>query len=202
MQGPETRRSLLVQIQDVSQHTAWQEFVTIYEPLVYRLARRKGLQHADAQDLTQDVFTTVQTAIHRFDPDAETGTFRGWLFRIARNLMINFLTRQKEPRGSGDTRLLQMLHEHAAEESEAATQFDLEYRRELFAWAAQQARSHFSEENWQAFWRTGVEGESIDQVAAALGKPPGSVRVARCRVLAKLKHYAQQMDDTSISPKG
>lgn len=202
MQGPETRRSLLVQIQDVSQQVAWHEFATIYQPLVYRLARRHGLQHADAQDLTQDVFTTVQGAIHRFDPDSETGSFRGWLFRIARNLMINFLTRQKEPRGSGDTRMLQLLHEHAVEQSEAATEFDLEYRREVFAWAADQARSHFADDTWQAFWRTGVDGESIDQVAAALGKKPGAVRVARCRVLAKLKQYAQHMDEASISAKG
>lgn len=198
MQGPETRRSLLVQIQDASQQTAWHEFVTIYQPLVYRLARTKGIQHADAEDLVQDVFTAVQGAIDRFDPAAEKGTFRGWLFRIARNLMINFLTRQNEPRGSGDTRMMQLLHEHAAEDSESATLFDLEYRRAVFTWAAGQARHHFAEETWQAFWRTGVEGESIDQVATALGKAPGSVRVARCRVLAKLKHYAQQMDADEI----
>ncbi len=202
MQGPETRRSLLVQIQDTSQQAAWQEFVTIYEPLVYRLARGKGIQHADAEDLVQDVFAAVQGAIDRFDPNAEKGSFRGWLFRIARNLMINFLTRQKEPRGSGDTRLMQLLHEHAAEDPESATLFDLEYRREVFTWAAAQTREHFADDTWQAFWRTGVEGESIEKVAADLGKTPGSVRVARCRVLAKLKEYAQHMDQQSLSAKG
>ncbi|MBI1248004.1 sigma-70 family RNA polymerase sigma factor [bacterium] len=202
VQGPETRRSLLIQIQDVSHQVAWQEFVTIYEPLVYRLARRQGLQHADAQDLTQEVFTTVQGAIHRFDPKSETGSFRGWLFRISRNLVINYLTRQQEPRGSGDSRMMQLLHEHPAEPSKVATEFDLEYRREVFTWAAEKAKSHFAEDTWEAFWRTGVKGESIDQVAAALGKNPGTIRVARCRVLAKLRHYAQRMGEGSISSKG
>ncbi|RCS46431.1 sigma-70 family RNA polymerase sigma factor [Bremerella cremea] len=194
MLGPETRRSLLVQIQDTSQQAAWQEFATIYGPLVYRLARNRGIQHADAEDLVQDVFATVQGAIDRFDPAADKGSFRGWLFRIARNLMINFLTRQKEPRGSGDTRMMQLLHEQAAAESQSATWFDLEYRREIFTWAAQKSREHFADDTWQAFWRTGVEGEGIEQVAADLGKSPGAVRVARCRVLAKLKEYAQHMD--------
>ncbi|MBI1248030.1 sigma-70 family RNA polymerase sigma factor [bacterium] len=120
MQGPETRKSLLVQIQDMSQQLAWREFVTIYEPIVYRLVRRHGLQHADAQDLTQEVFTAVQGAIQRFDPHSETGSFRGWLFRIARNLVINFMTRRKEPRGSGDSRLLALLRELPTEESQAA----------------------------------------------------------------------------------
>ncbi|PQO36293.1 sigma-70 family RNA polymerase sigma factor [Bremerella cremea] len=202
MQGPETRRSLLVQIQDTSQQAAWQEFVTIYEPLVYRLARGKGIQHADAEDLVQDVFAAVQGAIERFDPESGKGSFRGWLFRISRNLMINFLTRQKEPQGSGDTRMLQLLHEHAAEDTESATLFDLEYRREVFTWAANQAREYFTDDTWQAFWRTGVEGESSEKVAADLRKTPGAIRVARCRVLAKLKEYVQHMDPQSLSAKG
>ena len=54
MQGPETRPSLLVRLRDASQNEAWQEFTEIYEPLVYRLARQNGFQHADAQDLTQE----------------------------------------------------------------------------------------------------------------------------------------------------
>lgn len=202
MQGPETRRSLLVKIQDTTQQAAWHEFVAIYQPLVYRLARGRGLQHADAQDLTQDVFAAVQGAIERFDPDAERGSFRGWLFRIARNMVINFLARQKETPGSGDTSMLRLLHDLPAAESDAATVFDLEYRREVFAWAARKAQTHFAEETWQAFWRTGVEGETIEQAAAALGKSPGAVRVARCRVLAKLKEYAQRMDEDSIPEKG
>ncbi|HIF33547.1 MAG TPA: sigma-70 family RNA polymerase sigma factor [Planctomycetes bacterium] len=54
-----------------SHNEAWSEFVAIYEPLIYRLARAKGFQHADAQDLTQEVFTTVGGAIDRVDPDSD-----------------------------------------------------------------------------------------------------------------------------------
>ena len=116
MQGPETRKSLLLRLKhtntstanaslDPAQQQAWADFVVIYEPLIYRLARAKGLQHADAQDMTQDVFATVGGAIDRFDAEAK-GSFRGWLFRITRNLVINHLTRDKETAGSGKTCLL------------------------------------------------------------------------------------------------
>ena len=195
MQGPETRKSMLVRLRDPLQDEAWSEFVTIYEPLIYRLARNKGIQHSDAEDLTQEVFAVVGQAIERFDPDSGLGSFRGWLFRITRNLMLNFLTRQKGPRGTGDTAMMDMLEQQASADVETTSMFRMEYQREVFRWAAEQSRPQFNPETWRAFWLTGVEGEAIEDVARVLGKTPGAVRIARCRVLARLKHHAQRFDN-------
>ena len=46
---PVTRHSLLVKLRDPADSAAWGEFLAIYEPLVYRLGRLKGLQDADAK---------------------------------------------------------------------------------------------------------------------------------------------------------
>jgi RNA polymerase sigma-70 factor (ECF subfamily) len=198
MKGPSTRPSLLAQLGDASQHEAWQEFIEIYEPLVYRLARQNGLQHADAQDLTQEVFVAVDKAIGRFDPSSEKGSFRGWLFRIARNLMINFLTRQKGPRGTGDTGVQKLLNQQPASEGQAATLFEVEYRREVFRRAAERIRHDFRDDTWRAFWLTGVEGQPIDQVAKLLGKTHGAIRIARCRVLARLKEEVARFEESNV----
>jgi RNA polymerase sigma-70 factor (ECF subfamily) len=76
--------------------------------------------------------------------------------------------------------------------------FDIERKREVLRWAAEKTRPQFKEETWRAFWLTGVEGESIEDVARLLGKSPGAVRIARCRVLARLKQHAKRLDEDDV----
>src|SRR5690349_547511 len=78
--SPHTRPSLLVRIRDAADHQAWRQLVGLYAPLVYRFLRRRGLQDADAADLTQDVLRAVSAAAPGFEYDAGRGSFRGWLF--------------------------------------------------------------------------------------------------------------------------
>jgi RNA polymerase sigma factor (sigma-70 family) len=193
---PETRHSLLVRIRDPQNELAWTEFAEIYEPLIYRLARRKGLQHADASDLTQDVLAAVAGAIDQWDPDPARGSFRAWLSTIARNMAINLLkSEQRKPRGSGDTQIRQWLNEQADPDGELSAVFDQEYRRELFQAAARVVSDQFQPTTWQAFWRTCVEGKDIQQVAMELGTSVGNVYVARSRVIARLKTHVEKLQN-------
>ena len=197
MSGPETRQSLLLQLRDTSQHAAWEEFVEVYQPLIHRLALRKGFQHADACDLTQEVLAVVDASIERFDVDPAKGSFRGWLFRIARNLMINVLSRQQDIRGSGDTEIHALLQQQASHESDVATRFDIEYRREVFRLAADRVKDSVAEQTWRAFWLTAVKGESIRDVASLLGRSQGAIRVARCRVFSRIKNEVEAFENSN-----
>jgi RNA polymerase sigma-70 factor (ECF subfamily) len=196
--SPATRRSLIVKLQDPADSAAWGQFVAIYEPLVYRLARRKGLQDADARVLCQEVFQAVSRAIDRWEPGR--GSFRGWLSRIARNLLINFLTRRQHiPRGTGATSMLDLLAAQPAVDPSATAFFEAEYQRRLFRWAASEIRGEFAPGTWQAFWQTAVLDRNPSDVAAELGLSVGAVYVARSRVLSRLKRRIEECSENYVA---
>jgi RNA polymerase sigma-70 factor (ECF subfamily) len=191
---PTTRRSLVLRLRNSDDEAAWGEFMELYEPLVYRLARTKGLQDADALDHCQDVFRAVASAIERFDPDPAKGSFRGWLFRIARNLLVNLLAAQRrQVRGAGSTSVQELLEAQPSADVEAQSEYETAFKRRAFQWAAEQVQGEFTDSTWLAFWKTGVENRPVADVAEELGLTPGAVYVARSRVLARLRERVQQL---------
>ncbi len=195
--APSTRPSLLVRIRDPRDEAAWEEFVSLYGPLVRTLARRGGLQDADTHDLEQEVYRSVAGAIERYDLDPGRGSFRAWLFRIARNHMLNaFVARKRHPQGSGDTRMGAALESHVdpSPSPDETALFDAAYRKRIFEWAAARVRPHFKETTWAAFWKTAVEGCEVGEVAQELSLSAGAIYVHRNRVMARIREVIREVE--------
>jgi len=189
---PETRASLLVRIQSSHDEDAWREFVTIYRPVVYRLARQRGLQDADAEDLAQRVLIAVQRAIGNWKADPAKGRFRFWLARIAQNAIINALTRRPPDAATGGTSIRELLEKQPEPDQHTQDSLQREYRRSLFRWAAERILPEFRDGTWEAFWLTTVEGMGVEEAGRALGKSLGAIYAARSRVMRRLKDEIQQ----------
>jgi RNA polymerase sigma-70 factor (ECF subfamily) len=195
---PTTRPSLLVRIRDGRDAQAWQQFVRLYAPLIYGFARKRGLQDADAADLTQEVLRAVAGAAGRLDYDPQRGSFRGWLFTVVRHKVQNFLaSRKRHFQGSGDTGVQARLEEQAAPEPDEATLWNQEVERQLMARAVEQVRGSFHESSWQAFAQTALEGKKAKDVAEALGMSVAAVYMAKSRVMAKLKQQIRHLQEGS-----
>jgi RNA polymerase sigma factor (sigma-70 family) len=193
--SPETRQSLLLRLADRADQAAWQEFAKIYTPVVYRLALRRGLQHADAEDLSQQVLAAVAKAIDRWQTDPARAKFRTWLHRVSQNFIINALNRAAPDRAAGGSTLLAALGNQAAQSQSDSDLVRLEIRREVFRWAADQIRHEFRSATWDAFWRTAVENQTVEQVASELGLSCGAIYAARSRIMRRLKEKVCQFDD-------
>jgi RNA polymerase sigma factor (sigma-70 family) len=192
--SPPTRPSLLVRIRDPRDAIAWSDFVEIYAPLIHSYVRTRGLQDADAADVTQDVLHAVATNAERFDYDPARGSFRGWLFRVTLNKLRDLVSRRKTHAvGSGDTGVHELLVNTTADDGDQQT-WDQHHAWRLFLWAAEKARVDFREKTWQAFWRTAVEQQPVERVSTELQISAGAIHVARCRVIARVKAILQDVE--------
>ncbi|WP_425617747.1 RNA polymerase sigma factor [Anatilimnocola sp. NA78] len=192
---PTTRASLLLRLRDLQDHESWVEFVALYEPTIYRLLRLHGLQDADALEVMQELLLAVSRNIDRWDPATERGSFRGWLQTVSRNLVINWLKRgERRIVAVGGSDLLPLLQELPAASEPDTIEFDLELRRTIFERAAEQVRAEVQPATWQAFWETGVVGLSTTEAAHKLQMTVGAVRVAKCRVLARLQVIVKESE--------
>jgi len=164
---------------------------------IFRLARSRGLQEADAREVVQEVCLAVSRAIDRYEPRQSRHSFRSWLATITRNRTLNLLRRTTAlPRsinsGGPDAVGLSAIVDYRDPRESLDRRFDHEHRRQLFLWAAERLKDRFSPANWQAFWRTCVEGEEIQDVASELGVPISKIHIARCRIIARIRELVQR----------
>lgn len=192
---PETNESLILKVKDPADAASWSDFLAIYRPVVVRMACGRGLQHADADDLAQQVFLSVARAIDDWKPEPHQPPFRAWLSRISRNAIVNALTRKKPDAAGGSTSVQEMLRELPERDDDTTQQVIEESRREAMRWAAEEIRSEFTEMTWAMFWLSSIEGKSVAEVARQHDKTPGAVYMARFRVMQRLKDKVLEVSE-------
>lgn len=187
--GGSTSRSLLADARhDIP--AAWERLVRLYAPLVATWCRRWGVAEQDIGDILQDVFSAVAGHLSRFHRDRPGDTFRGWLATISRNkIRDHFRNRKDETEGAGGSegirRLQQVPDLHTGDSApDPADDLVLD---ELLYRALESIRGEFHEKTWRAFWGVVVEGRATADVALDLGMSAGAVRVAKSRVLLRLR---------------
>ena len=79
------------------------------------------------------------------------------------------------------------LEQQPATDGPTTDQIRMEFRREVFRWAADKVQIEFSTSSWNAFWLTAVEDQDAADVAKQLDLSCGAVYTARSRVMKRLK---------------
>lgn len=191
---PTTRASLLLKLRDPRDHEAWLEFVSLYEPVIYRLLRKTGLRDADAHDVLQELLLAVSRNIARWEVGSEHGSFRGWLRRVTRNLVVSWVRGQRRQVTTSAVDLDSLLESPAVANGAETDDFDQELRRALFRQASELVRAEVQPQTWQAFWEVAIAGNSVADTAGKLEMTTGAVRVAKCRIVARLREVVAGLE--------
>jgi RNA polymerase sigma-70 factor (ECF subfamily) len=173
---------------------AWQRLIRLYGPLVFQWCRRWRLSAEDAADVSQEVFQSLTAHIDGFRREGAGHSFRGWLWTIARNKMRDhFRRQQQQPNAAGGSAAqlwLQSIPDQLPEdEEEAASSTGLVHR------AIEMIRGEFEERTWQMFWRATVAGQAPRDIGAELGVSADAVRMAKSRVLRRLRQELADWPD-------
>jgi len=172
---------------------AWRQFVQMYGPVVRYWIRRARLSHSDLADVFQDVFLAVSRNVKDFQRETGVAKFRAWLKTITNSKVQDHFRRQgKQPADAfgGSTALLR-LNELADESLDADEQSDVALSHSEDTFLAQRTlqivKKEFSDQSWNAFYRTAIDGLTSQEAAAELGMTPLAVRKAKSRVMQRLK---------------
>jgi RNA polymerase sigma-70 factor, ECF subfamily len=146
-----------------------------YHESVYRYIASRVHRPTDAEDLTQLVFVKALEALPRFE--ARGVPFGGWLFRLARNSIIDFV-RTRHDHGPLDA-VLERPHGDVGPDQLAQT------REQIGEVAA--ALESLTDEQREAIALRFFAGLSAREAAEAMGKQEGTVRGLQFRAIAALR---------------
>jgi RNA polymerase sigma-70 factor (ECF subfamily) len=195
-EAPITRPSLLIRLRNHQDFEAWSQFVGLYAPVIYGYLRKRGVQDADAADLTQVCLRQVAAHVGNLAYESGGASFRGWLFTIVRNKLRDFHDKPCHlVQGSGDSAVQRLLENQPAARADESAEWEREYQSGLFAWAAEQVRPTVQESTWEAFRQTAVEGKSGKEVADRLGMTVAAVYLAKSRVMMRLRAVIREAQD-------
>lgn len=149
-----------------------------YQPKIYRFVLVKVSRREDAEDLTHQVFLSAFENIGGY---RDLGyPFGSWLYRIARNQVTDFYRSQKK---SVDIEAVNP--EYFA--VPASAQFDVASKMEMekVMLALEKMRAEYQDVIVMRF----IEDMAVKDVAKAMDKTEGAIKVLQHRAIKELKKY-------------
>jgi RNA polymerase sigma-70 factor, ECF subfamily len=186
-ESPESTSTSLLQKVQTGSPAAWSRLVLLYAPVVARWCRRVGLRPEDTDDVLQEVFRAVARKVADFQR-SRSGSFHAWLHRITHNKVRDHFRRLRgEPQAAGGSDAQARLEEAPAPEDEASSSVTDAEPYCLLRRGLDLVQGEFEAKTWQAFWRAVIDEQDTEVIAADLGISANAVRVAKSRVLRRLR---------------
>jgi RNA polymerase sigma factor (sigma-70 family) len=157
---------------------AYEELVQRYTQMAFRCAYLVTGSAAEAEDASQDAFVKAYQALPRFRPE---GSFRPWLLRIVGNEARN-RRRADRRRAALELRLAEGLRRGSGDRSPEAQAEAAEERQALLS-----ALNGMAQDDREVIGCRYLLQLSVEETAAALAVPEGTVKSRLARALGRLR---------------
>lgn len=189
MGSDSTRPSLLSRLRNGTDETAWREFEARYRDLIRRFCRRRGLQAADVEDVSQLVFLALARALQGFRYDPARGRFRDYLARVTQNTIHHLVSCPQRDVRLLDAGVLESLTSVTNEAPDAA--FEEEWTQHHFRLAMRSVRARSKPASLEVFERL-LSGQSVADVARALELTDDAVHKIKQRIGERLRQEIER----------
>ena len=194
---PETPKTLLEKLRD-GDEISQSEFYTIYREMIVSLGTLKGLNHAECDDLVQEVMILFFGKARDFHFQPEKAHFRTWFSKIIHGKIVDLLRKRQSA-------LPEEMLESVPAEAEAPDRlFDLacqaELRRFYLQEALQRLKARIEPENYRIFEYYVLKNHSAPDTMRLFGISRNQLDKNKSRTLAILKEIvaAMRRDDPEM----
>jgi RNA polymerase sigma-70 factor (ECF subfamily) len=179
-----THTTLLRRVSD-GEDEAWEEFCGRYGRLIRNVARRRGLQTTDCDDVLQNVLLALAKSMPSFRYDPTKGKFRSYLKTVVERAIRRKFCQ--------DPAHLPLEPDDApADQGAFECTWDDEWRQYHVRCALKVIEAEFNEADRRAFQLFAVEGRNAKTTAEGLDMSVDQVYQAKSRIARRLKQIVEE----------
>lgn len=180
-----TRQSLLTRLKNWDDAKSWQEFFDTYWRLIYAVARKAGLNDAEAQDVVQETVIEIAGRMRDFKYDSG-GSFKAWLLTLTQwRIMDQFRKRElaSHPDNAVDrkTDVIERVSDSTTDER-LSEWWDDQWQHNLMEVALDKVKPRVGARTFQIFQLHVMKDWPVEKVARTLGVGKAQIYVAKHRV--------------------
>lgn len=194
-----TRSSVLRAVADTENKAAWNRFFDLYAGFVYSVARSRGLNDADADDVVQNVFADLARNLPTFRYDRAKGRFRSYLAGLVNWRVVD---KMKSAKREADLKASYKEEVESAVKGDAAFE-EREWQAVAMEEALRRMKPDVRPEHYAAFVASAVEGQDTEAVMKLYGLSRDNLYQIRTRLTEKLRETVAvvlaEMDSPIIS---
>jgi RNA polymerase sigma factor (sigma-70 family) len=197
-----TSASLLQRLKDPADQASWDQFYELYRELIFSVARRAGLNEAEAGEVVQDTLISVARKMPEFTYDPAKDSFKGWLLTVSRWRIRDQLAKradgpQQEParryeqEQDSRTATIERVADPTGPELEHI--WEQEWEAHVLQKALARIKRQVHPQHYQIYHLNVILGQSAREVSRALGVNTAQIYLAKHRVGFLLKREANRL---------